>query len=383
MHALLVHESPLRLFGLSSRERLRRVLGRFGVTLLAAGRVPPAAAPLLVLRGDYLYDERVLAGLARSPNALLCDDAGRAVAGHMAVPDGEAIAALAAGECPAGLAARDAAALGEAVEERLRKRSAPYLLALREQDRDALERRLYDGAYKGVTDLVTKFAWPRPALAATRWCARAGISPNQVTLVSLLLAILAGWAFLHGAWLAGLAAGWLMTFLDTVDGKLARVTVTSTRAGDVLDHGLDLLHPPLWYAAWGAGLAHYGAPGSLSALVWVIVAGYVAGRLAEGAFQLWCARFSLFVWRPFDSLNRLVTARRNPCLLILTPAALLGAPDWGLYGVGVWTVLSSVVLWLRVGQAALARRAGPLRSWLEEVGHGRAAPALALRFFVS
>ena len=48
--------------------------------------------------------------------------------------------------------------------------------------------------------------------------------------------------------------GWLMTFLDTVDGKLARVTVTSSRIGDVLDHGLDIIHPPLWYIAWGVGL---------------------------------------------------------------------------------------------------------------------------------
>ncbi len=48
--------------------------------------------------------------------------------------------------------------------------------------------------------------------------------------------------------------GWLMTFLDTVDGKLARVTVTSSRLGDVLDHGLDIIHPPLWYIAWGVGL---------------------------------------------------------------------------------------------------------------------------------
>ena len=46
-----------------------------------------------------------------------------------------------------------------------------------------------------------------------------------------------------------------MTFLDTVDGKLARVTVTSTKLGNVFDHGIDLVHPPLWYLAWGIGLA--------------------------------------------------------------------------------------------------------------------------------
>jgi phosphatidylglycerophosphate synthase len=270
-----------------------------------------------------------------------------------------------------------------AVLERLRKRARAYVLPVRAAQRDALERRLYGGAYKGVTDLVTKFVWPRPALAATRACARAGITPNQVTVASLLLAVLAGLAFWRGAWLPGLVAGWSMTFLDTVDGKLARVTVTSSRLGDVLDHGLDIIHPPLWYAAWGAGLAQYRAPGDAAALVWAIVAGYVLGRLAEGVFEHWCARFSLFVWRPFDSLNRLVTARRNPCLLLLTPAAALGAPDWGLFAVGAWTALSTAVLWVRVAQASAARVRGPLRSWLEDVGAGIPASGLAARLFAA
>jgi phosphatidylglycerophosphate synthase len=45
-----------------------------------------------------------------------------------------------------------------------------------------------------------------------------------------------------------------MTLLDTVDGKLARVTVASSKFGHVLDHGVDIVHPPFWYLAWGLGL---------------------------------------------------------------------------------------------------------------------------------
>ena len=58
----------------------------------------------------------------------------------------------------------------------------------------------------------------------------------------------------RGAFLSGLVCAWAMTFLDTVDGKLARVTLTSSRIGDVMDHGLDLVHPPFWWWAWGIGL---------------------------------------------------------------------------------------------------------------------------------
>src|SRR3546814_2416912 len=47
-----------------------------------------------------------------------------------------------------------------------------------------------------------------------------------------------------GGFWTGLAAAWIMTFLDTVDGKLARVTLASSRWGNAYDHGIDLIHPP-------------------------------------------------------------------------------------------------------------------------------------------
>ena len=94
-----------------------------------------------------------------------------------------------------------------------------------------------------------------PARWVTRGCVRIGITPNQVTAASLVLVIVAGALFARGEFGWGLVAGWIMTFLDTVDGKLARVTVTSTPLGNVFDHGIDLVHPPLWYLAWGIGLA--------------------------------------------------------------------------------------------------------------------------------
>ena len=32
-----------------------------------------------------------------------------------------------------------------------------------------------------------------------------------------------------------------MTFLDTVDGKLARCTIASSKLGNIFDHGIDLV----------------------------------------------------------------------------------------------------------------------------------------------
>ena len=60
--------------------------------------------------------------------------------------------------------------------------------------------------------------------------------------------------FWLGEWALGFLTGWLMTFLDTVDGKLARTTMTYSWWGNIYDHGIDLIHPPFWYWAWFVGL---------------------------------------------------------------------------------------------------------------------------------
>ncbi|MEL7030085.1 MAG: CDP-alcohol phosphatidyltransferase family protein, partial [Pseudomonadota bacterium] len=201
-----------------------------------------------------------------------------------------------------------------------------------------------------------------------------GLNPNTVTFVSLLLVIAATYLFMEGAFLAGAIAGWLMCFLDTVDGKLARVTLQSSKFGNFFDHGIDLVHPPFWYAAWAYGViatAPAAAPDGIWTVLWVIVAGYIIGRLIEGYFVR-RHKIEIHIWRPIDYWFRHITARRNPNLVMLTIAALIGAPLAGLYAVAVWTVLSNAFHAVRAVAAEMRRseagRAPGLHSWLADEG---------------
>ena len=241
----------------------------------------------------------------------------------------------------------------------LRKREPAYVFPARADTAAEVERRTFDASYKGLTDLVTKWVWPRPAQAVTRWCARHGVRPNAVTVASGVLAVAAALLFARGAFGTGLVCAWAMTFLDTVDGKLARVTLTSSRIGDVMDHGLDLIHPPFWWWAWGIGL---GAGHELATAI--VVGGYLVGRALEGAFL---ARFGFEThsWRPIDGLFRTITARRNPNLILLSVGALAGRPDLGLVMVALWTIASLGFHALRLVQAESRARAGRFRC------HGR------------
>ena len=176
----------------------------------------------------------------------------------------------------------------QAFDQKLRRSEPPLLERISEDRRQALEDQLYGNAYKGVTDLVTKWLWPRPARAGVRICTRLGMTPNAVTGLSLVLMLIACWLFWRAEYGWGLALGWFMTYLDTVDGKLARVTVTSSRVGHLLDHGMDVIHPPFWYVFWGLSLTGFSPVLGLDlqALCWIVVAGYWIGRIVEGAFEV-------------------------------------------------------------------------------------------------
>ena len=152
------------------------------------------------------------------------------------------------------------------------------------------------------------------------------MTPNMVTLIGAVGACWPSTCSGSANIGAGIAAGFVFMVLDTVDGKLARCTGASSKWGNVFDHGIDLIHPPFWWWAWAHGLAAYGRPLEpvYGLLLLAIVGGYVAQRLIEGIFM---RRYGMHihVWRPIDSKFRLITARRNPNMVILFAALAVPA----------------------------------------------------------
>lgn len=374
----IVGESGVRLWGIDGTERLRRQLRSAGIAEVLRGDATPSATAgsVLFLRSDYLYEDRTLADLLRQPGVALTgsETKPRVVAAHVTARDAEAARAVVAGGAdPAalsGVVVQTPEDFSTAFVRKLHKAAPPVVLPVRPERAAELERHLFDGSYKGVTDLVTKWLWPRPARAVVGVCARHGISPNAVTSVSFLLVVAATIFFALGWFGPGLACAWIMTFLDTVDGKLARVTVTSTPFGHYFDHTIDSVHPPIWYIAWALGVTGPTRILSVLPLLLAIVAFYVLGRFIESFFKHAVGGGSLFAWRPFDSYFRLVMARRNPNLILLTGSYFLDDPESGLVAVALWTVLSSVILTIRLLQGMYARRrTGDLRPWIEELGN--------------
>jgi phosphatidylglycerophosphate synthase len=375
MPALMASEGPLlfvpvgansaRLFGMDARQRACRLATNAGFE--CADAIPPDRAAL-VANMDYAWDPAWLKAMRSKPREVLTLG-GKPVMAH--VPAGQdgagAAEAMASGNALDGFEPLDAET-AELNYAELRKRERPFVMRLDGGDPELVERAAYDASYKGVTDLLTLYLWRRPAFYLTRWAAQAGISPNAVTAVGAVLCLLAFFLFWNGNYWLGTLSGFIFMVLDTVDGKLARCTGASSKWGNVFDHGIDLVHPPFWWWAWEHGLTAYGRPLSpiyATMVLWAIIGGYVAQRVIEGIFMRRFGGMHIHVWRPIDSQFRLITARRNPNMVILVAALLLGRPDAGLVGVAWWTIVSLFFHAVRLAQASeQAARGRPIVSWL-------------------
>jgi len=361
-----VGDNPARLFGMDARARACRLATNAGFECADAAK--PGRAALLASMA-YGWDPAWLKEMRNRPKTVLTLN-GKPVMAH--VPEGDDAASVTAaveGGKPVAGYDEIAAESAELTNSALRKRERPFVLALDPGDPEPVERAAYDAAYKGVTDALTLYLWRKLAFHLTRWAARAGLSPNFITLIGAVLCVLAFWLFWNGHYWLGVLSGSGFMVLDTVDGKLARCTGTSSKWGNVFDHGIDLVHPPFWWWAWLHGLDAYGRPLEpvyATIVLWVIVGGYVAQRMIEGLSIKRFDGMEIHVWQPLDSKFRLITARRNPNMVILVAALLAGRPDSGLVLVALWTLISLIFHAVRLAQMTeLKARGAKVVSWLE------------------
>jgi len=352
-----IGSNPTRIWGMTSTERLRRIAASKKLSF-----EQPGTESALLVAASHVFDHQWLNFMLERPGAALT------VGGEPVIAHVVTAAQAAADTFPAGLDEIRAEDHRTFYNEALRKREDPMIERLAPANVRKIERESYFGAYKGVTDILTKYLWPEWALVLTRIAARIGMTPNQVTTIGFALCVLATFLFWHGHYWIGMAAGLVFMVFDTVDGKLARCTITSSNWGHILDHGTDLVHPPFWWWAWAHGLGTWGLAISneIFALVMLgILGGYVVQRIIEGIFIRTFNGMHIHIWEKADSDFRLITARRNPNMIILFVATLFQRPDIGLIAVAWWTVISCAFHAVRLAQALYRRAKGEaIISWL-------------------
>ncbi len=352
-----IGHSPVLVWGSTPVDRLRRSLARAGVWDAApwTGRPPAGGDTVLMLRGDHVYDDALIAALVRGAPVAVVRGDGQPTAALVGREQAAAMAAVLDGNgtMPAGLPLRRGRQLVAAAELARRRGSGPLVMPVTPETRRTVEDRLFDQASPAIADAVSLAVWPTPARALARLVVGLNLSPGHVTALNLLLAALTA-LLLHAGWLGtGLTVAWLTSLVDAVDGRLARLTLSFSQVRAGVGHAVALLHPPLWWWGWWSGDGGDALP------MLILVAGSILLPAGEALFR-WRAGFALHEWRRFDSVFRLVAAGRNMLLVPLTLGLIAGMPAMGFWAAAGWQGLTLMVQALRLGQA----RRTPPESWL-------------------
>lgn len=324
----------------STRERLQRALRQAG------------GETVLAFAGDTVIDDRVVEHLAwnAAGNTAFIHEDGAASAAAIRLDD--PLPDSPETDVTILEIARDAVRAGaikqvqpEDVEhyiKKLRRDLAPFAFCVNDDaTRDRVERFLFDANYKGSTDFMTKWVYPPLVWRILEFLTPRGVRPNTVTFVGIVSCFAAVPLFAAGMWVPGLALAYVMSILDSVDGKLARVTFQSSPQGDVLDHGMDLVHPPFWYWAWGWALSGGDiSSGVFQASMWMVVF-YVFDRIMEILFTASTGK-SIHGHTELDMRMRTFISRRNVNLAVFTVALPLGMAVPAFYGIVAWQAASAL-----------------------------------------
>ncbi|WP_405551676.1 DUF5941 domain-containing protein [Streptomyces sp. NBC_01171] len=169
-------------------------------------------------------------------------------------------------------------------------------------------------AVKSRDGFFTTFCISPYSRYLARWCARRGLTPNQVTTASLLTALIAAGCAATGTRPGFVAAGVLLIasfVLDCTDGQLARYSLQYSTLGAWLDATFDRAKEYAYYAGLALGAARGGDD------VWT---------LALGAMILQTCRH--VVDFSFNEANHDATANTSPTAALSDKLDSVGWTVW-------------------------------------------------------
>ncbi|ANS69413.1 integral membrane transferase [Streptomyces lincolnensis] len=169
-------------------------------------------------------------------------------------------------------------------------------------------------AVKSRDGFFTTFCISPYSRYIARWCARRGLTPNQVTTASLITALIAAGCAATGTRGGFVAAGVLLIasfVLDCTDGQLARYSLQYSTLGAWLDATFDRAKEYAYYAGLALGAARGGDD------VWA---------LALGAMVLQTCRH--VVDFSFNEANHDATANTSPTAALSDKLDSVGWTVW-------------------------------------------------------
>lgn len=322
--------------------------------LVPGAEAPDDAAPWLLLPASSLIHVSALRGLLSAPPP---PDAVLAPSAAGAAPVAVAGAALVTGLWKDLAAGRPvgpelARRLGEA-RALPREATGPYCAVRDESDlaraEDALQATLGIAADSGVD----RYLHRRCSRWITRLLVRTGVTPNQVSLSSLVIGLGAVWCFWHATpasafW--GVIVYAIACIVDHSDGEIARLTFQESRFGANLDWTIDtIIHAGvvlgIGVTAGGSVMATLGVLGAAGVTLSALVVRYLPREIEVG--------------RTVGGLLTNIGNRDFFYLMLLSAAGLRWLAPWLVGAVTVVVAVGSQVYWIGCVAGIRRMRSGP------------------------
>jgi len=223
----------------------------------------------------------------------------------------------------------------------MRKEVKPFWIDIdTEEDLIKAKKFLIENACKGRNDLLaTHVNKPIENFIVNR-LANTKITPNQVTILTNIIAYTSTFLFLQGYLLFASLLTFVVSFMDGVDGKLSRVKIASSNIGKT-EHAFDFLFEHSWYIALAIYLSGtYGILPILLSTFIVLFDGF--SHYCEQAFEKAIKDRPLADYGRIERLFRKFDGRKNSYIIFILIGVLLNAPFWSLIAISAWSLVSAI-----------------------------------------
>ena len=193
---------------------------------------------------------------------------------------------------------------------------------------------------RGASDFVAHYLNRPVENKIVRMISDSWITPNQVTILTNVLAYTTTALYLFSYVIAGAILAFLVGIIDGVDGKLARIRGCPTKLG-LMEHVFDLLYEFSWLIALAflVSQSHGSLPLLVAACSITFIAFY---RFCYDQFRR-AMGVSLDVYGQFERAFRRVAGRWNIYNVYILVGALLGVPLYSLIGILFHSAMTATV----------------------------------------
>ena len=179
------------------------------------------------------------------------------------------------------------------------------------------------------------------------------ITPNQLTVLTNIVAYLATFLFFTGHLLTGSILTFTVSVMDGLDGKLARIRGKLTKLGNI-EHSFDFLFEQSWYIGLAWFLSSHPDEFSITGIGSLTPLKIALGIVLFNGFATHCYMqfkevmgVSLSDCAPFDRRFRRFDGRKNIYIYYILLGIILRAPVYSLFAILIHAIVTAIVYALR------------------------------------